>query len=253
MPAKPLLVQLLGSPSRLLERVGRLRTAVGTLRAKLAELSNPMKTNRHREPGIRRLRVFFAALVFVLAACASGAQTQTPPSVSTPVDSANSRPCSANPVLAPSNKGKHAPKTKQRLPPEPAPACLELKGGGIEVQEFLQNTAREQQWRVGENRASEDTWTFVRYFNSDELSKYADTNVLNEAVKFTSGKAAVLVRTSDIENGYVRVQVTAHFQGNGKSTDKVWAQPGEVWPLNSKGALEQEILKPLQTEYKSIN
>jgi hypothetical protein len=156
-------------------------------------------------------------------------------------------------VLAPSNKGKHAPKTKQRLPPEPAPACLELKGGGIEVQEFLQNTAREQQWRVGENRASEDTWTFVRYFNSDELSKYADTNVLNEAVKFTSGKAAVLVRTSDIENGYVRVQVTAHFQGNGKSTDKVWAQPGEVWPLNSKGALEQEILKPLQTDYKSIN
>ena len=172
-----------------------------------------MRTNRHREPGIARLRVFFAVLVVVLAACASGAQTQTPPSVSTPVDSANSRPCSANPVLAPSNKGKHAPKTKHRLPPEPAPACLELKGGGIEVQEFLQNTAREQQWRVGENRASEDTWTFVRYFNSDELNKYADTNVLNEAVKFTSGKAAVLVRTSDSENGYVRVQVTAHFQG----------------------------------------
>ena len=253
MPAEQLLVQLLGAPSGLLERVGELRTAVGTLRAKLAELSNPMRTNRHRQPGLRRLRVFFAVLVFVLAACASGAQTQTPPSVSTPVDSANSRPCSANPVLAPSNKGKHAPKTKHRLPPEPAPACLEVKGGGIEVQEFLQNTAREQQWRVGENHASEDTWTFVRYFNSDELSRYADTNVLNEPVKFTSGKAAVLVRTSDVENGYVRVQVTVHFQGNGKSTDKVWAQPGDVWPLNSKGVLEQEILKPLQTEYKSIS
>ena len=211
-----------------------------------------MRTNLHREPGLRRLRVFFVVLVFVLAACASGAQTQTPPSVATPVDSVT-RPCSANPVLTPSNKGKHAPKTKHRLPPEPAPACLEVKGGGIAVQEFLQNTAREQQWRVGENHASEDTWTFVRYFNSDELSRYADTNVLNEAVKFTSGKAAVLVRTSDIENGYVRVQVMAHFQGNGKSTDKVWAQPGDVWPLNSKGALEQEIVKSLQTEYKSIN
>jgi hypothetical protein len=156
-------------------------------------------------------------------------------------------------VLAPSSKGKHAQKTKHPVASEPAPACLEVKGGGIEVQEFLQNTAREQQWRVGENRASEDTWTFVRYFNPDELSKYADTNVLNEPVKFTSGKAAVLVRTSDVDNGYVRVQVMAHFQGNGKSTDKVWAQPGDVWPLNSRGALEQEILKSLQTEYQSIN
>jgi hypothetical protein len=181
------------------------------------------------------------------------AQTQTAPSASASAGSSNSRPCSANPVLAPSNKGKHAQKSKHALPPEPAPACLEVKGEGIEVQEFLQNAAREQQWRVGENRASEDTWSFVRYFNPDELSKYADTNVLNEAVKFTGGKAAVLVRTSDLENGFVRVQVTAHFQGNGKSTDKVWAQPGNVWPLTSNGALEQEILKPLQSEYKSIN
>jgi hypothetical protein len=212
-----------------------------------------MTTNRHREPASARLRVLFAALAFVLAACAIAVRTQTPPSTSIPIGGSNSRPCSANPVLAPSNKGKHAQKTKHPLPVEPAPACLEVKGGGIEVQEFLQNTAREQQWRVGENHASEDTWTFVRYFNPDELSKYADTSVLNEPVKFTSGKAAVLVRTSDIENGYVRVQVTAHFQGNGRSTDKVWAQPGDVWPLNSKGALEQEILKPLQTEYKSIN
>jgi len=153
----------------------------------------------------------------------------------------------------PSNKGKHAQKSKHPLPPEPAPACLELKGEGIEVQEFLQNTAREQQWRIGENHASEDTWTFLRYFNPDELTRYADTNVLNEPVKFTGGKAAVLVRTSDIENGYVRVQVTAHFLGNGKSSDKVWGQPSDVWPLNSRGVLEQEILKPLQTEYKSLN
>src|SRR6516164_7585425 len=107
-----------------------------------------MRTNLHREPGLRRLRVFFAVLVFVLAAYASGAQTQTPPSVSTPVDSANSRPCSANPVLTPSNKGKQASKYKHRLPPEPAPVELAAKSGGIEVQEFLQNTAREQQWRV---------------------------------------------------------------------------------------------------------
>lgn len=194
-------------------------------------------------------------LLVLATLCVGGVAAQTAPGGPSPAgsSSANSRPCSANPVLAPSTKGKHAPKLKHPLPPDPPPACLEVKGEGIEVQEFLQNTAREQQWRFGENHASDDTWTFIRYFNPDELSKYADTNVLSEPVKFTSGKAAVLVRTSEIDLGYVRVQVAAHFQGNGKSTDKFLAQPGDVWPLNSKGVLEQEMLKPLQTEYKTLN
>jgi hypothetical protein len=45
------------------------------------------------------------------------------------------------------------------------------------VQEFLQSVVREFQWRVGENHASEDTWSFV------------------EPVEFTGGKVAVLLRT----------------------------------------------------------
>jgi len=232
--------------------IGGLGTGVCMAREKLAELSNLMKANHSEEPKRRKRQVFFV-LALALALSVGAASGQTPPSAPAAVSNTNSRPCSANPVLAPSNKGKHAPKSKHPLPPELAPACLELRGQGIEVQEFLQNTARGQQWRVGENRATEDTWTFIRYFNPDELNKYADTNVLNEPVKFTSGKAAVLVRTSDVESGYVRVQVTAHFLGNGKSTDKVLGQPGTVWPLNSKGVLEQEILKPLETEFKALN
>ena len=212
-----------------------------------------MRTSNSKQAWTEGKQAFLA--LALLALYALGLQAQQPASAPSPAatTSSNPRPCSENPVLAPSGKGKHAQKAKHLLPPEPAPACLELKGEGIEVQEFLQNTAREQQWRTGENHASEDSWTFVRYFNPDELSKYADTNVLNEPVKFTGGKAAVLVRTSDLENGYVRVQVSARFQGNGKSTDKVWGQPGDVWPLNSKGLLEQEILKPLQTGYKALN
>lgn len=236
---------------RLGGHIDGLKTGACTGCEKLAKLSNLMTTKRPKPPGKRSQRFF--ALTLVLAVWVGPLRAQTPPSGSIVPSAASSRACSANPVLAPSNKGKHAQKSKHPLPPEPLPACLELKGGGIEVQEFLQNAAREQQWRLGDNHASEDTWTFIRYFNPDELSKYADTNVLNEPVKFTGGKAAVLVRTSDIDNGYVRVQVTAHFLGNGKSTDKVWSQPSDVWPLNSKGVLEQEILKPLQTEYKSLN
>jgi hypothetical protein len=70
-----------------------------------------------------------------------------------------------------------------------------VKGEGMEIQEFLQNTAREQGWRIGENRVSDDTWFFVRYLDHDELEKYADTKVLIEPIQFTSGKAAVTLRT----------------------------------------------------------
>lgn len=131
-----------------------------------------------------------------------------------------------------------------------AAACLELKGEPIEVQEFLQSVVREFQWRVGENHASEDTWFLVRYLNEEELEKYADTKVLLEPVEFTGGKVAVLVRTQDAGDGFVRVQISAHFQGNGKSTDKFSSQPGTVWPLNSKGTLEQELMGALQTHFK---
>ncbi|HKM65574.1 MAG TPA: hypothetical protein VJX70_00280 [Candidatus Acidoferrum sp.] len=163
-----------------------------------------------------------------------------------------SRACSANPVLAPSGKKKGAHKTKHPLPPEPPPACMEVKGEALEIQETLQSVVRENQWRVHENRASEDTWTFVRYVNVEELEKYADTKVLLEQVEFEDGKAAVTVRTVDIDGGFVRVQISAKIQGEGKSTDAAVKQPGTVWPLVSKGTLEQEMIAALETRYKHI-
>jgi hypothetical protein len=166
------------------------------------------------------------------------------------VTAENSRPCTANPVLGEASKAKPQKKSKQAIAPEPLPACLELKGEPIEVQEFMQSVVRELQWRVGENYASEDTWSFVRYLNEEELEKCADTKVLVESVQFTGGKAAVLLRTQELDNGYVRVQISAHFQGNGKSTDKFSGQPVTEWPLKSKGILEQELIDALQTRFK---
>jgi len=162
------------------------------------------------------------------------------------------RSCSANPVLASPIKRKSAHTPKQPAQPEPAPICLEAKGEPIEVQEFLQTMVREQTWRIGENRASEDTWSFVRYLDPDELEKFANTKVLLEPVKFTSGKAAVTVRTTDLGDGYSRVQISAHFAGEGSSTDKVWGQPGSVWTLNTKGVLEKELVTTLQRRYKPV-
>lgn len=181
-----------------------------------------------------------------LIAQSPNGQFTTPVAVGT----ANSRACSANPVLVLNPKSKSAKKSKHPLPPEPAPACIEVKGQPIEIQEFLQSAVREFQWRIGENHASEDTWNFVRYLNDEELEKYANTKVLVEPVAFTSGKAAVTVRTTDVGEGYARVQFTTHIQGEGKSTDKVWAQPGNSWALTSKGVLEQELISALQIRYR---
>jgi hypothetical protein len=206
----------------------------------------------HRRPIMTEPRL--TLVIVVSGLLSAGAITaQQPAAPTTQGTTEFTRPCGANPVLTPSAKNKAASKRKQALPPEPAPACLEVKGEPIEVQEFLQTTAREQAWRIGENRASEDTWAYVRYFGPDELEKYADTRVLLEPLKFTSGKAAVTVRTVDIGEGYVRVQISARFQGEGQSTDKVSGQPRSEWTLNSRGVLEQEMATVLRTRYKPVD
>ncbi len=165
---------------------------------------------------------------------------------------ADSRPCSANPVLAPSNKPKSARNAKHPLPADPLPACIEIKGQSIEIQEFLQSAVREFQWRIGENHASEDTWTFVRYLSDRELAYCGDTKILVEPVQFSGGKAAVLLRTTEMGDGYARVQISAHIQGEGSSMDKMSAQNSSSWPLRSTGALEQELIRSLETRYKPI-
>jgi hypothetical protein len=57
------------------------------------------------------------------------------------------------------------------------------------------------------------------------------------------------VRTQEVGDGYVRVQIMTHFQGNGKSTDKLSGQQGTVWPLNSKGTLEEELMGALKARF----
>ena len=162
--------------------------------------------------------------------------------------SSDSRSCTENPVLAPAKGFK---KSKHPLPADPPPTCLETKGQPIEIQEFLQSKAREWQWRIGETHASEDSWSFVRYLSDEELAKYGDASVLVEPVIFTSGKAAIMVRTTELSDGYVRVQIAMNIQAEGKPSDKTSPQPGSRWPVVSKGTLEQELSDALQTRNKT--
>jgi hypothetical protein len=117
------------------------------------------------------------------------------------------------------------------------------------VQEFLQSVVREFQWRVGENHASEDTWSIVRCLNDEDLEKYADSKVLLEPVEFTGGKVAVLLRAR-IKRG-LRPRAPQHtLPRQWEPTDKFSGQPATMWPLNSKAILEQELIGALQTRFK---
>jgi hypothetical protein len=237
--------------------VAGLTTQLAASDASAAESGSFSSMNAHKFTTQRGIRVpsflvLLAGLFFGRTALPAQepAKTASPPPAT---ETTYTRPCSANPVLPPPTaKKKSSRKPKHPLPPEPLPTCVEVKGEGIEIQEFLQNTAREQAWRIGENHASEDMWSYVRYLDPDELQRFADTHVLIEPVKFTSGKAAVVVRATDLGDGYARVQISTHIQGEGKSTDKTWAQPATEWPLNSKGVLEQELVNVLQTAYKPL-
>jgi len=199
-----------------------------------------------RQRAIQILSIF-VTVGFLPAVCVR-TTAQQPTAISAP--SASTRACSANPVLEP-GKQKHA-KTKHPLPQEPAPACIEVKGEPLEVQEALQGIAREQQWRIHDNHATEDTWTFLRYLNTDELEQYADTKVLVQPVDFEDGKVAVVVRTSDIGGGYTRVQISTQFTGEGKSSDTTMKQPATSWSLHSKGTLEKEMIASLTARYQHI-
>jgi hypothetical protein len=149
--------------------------------------------------------------------------------VSTQVTStANSRPCSANPVLAPSSKSKSAKKSKHPLLADPLPSCIEVKGQPIEIQEFLQSDVRELQWHIGENPASEDTWRFVRYLNEEELAKCGGTKVLVEPAQFTGGKAAVLIRTTDLNDGLHVCKSPRTFKGKRSPPTKSLRNPVPV-------------------------
>jgi hypothetical protein len=191
-------------------------------------------------------------LLTICLAFAGAAHVQAQQINQSSAPSAVSRACSTNPVLGSSGKNKQADKPKHPLPPEPPPGCIEMKGEALEIQETLQTVVRDLKWRVHENHVSEDSWTFVRSLNVEELENYADTKVLLEPVEFEYGKAALMVRTADAGQGYVRVQISAQIQGEGKSADAVVKQPASSWPLRSKGTLEQELIAALQGRYKHL-
>ena len=192
--------------------------------------------------------LFCAMAAFSFLVCPGAAQVAN----DSPAQSSGlTRPCKAvTPDAKPVKNPKNPAKGAADIPEETAPACLEVKWSGLEVQEFLQSFVREQAWTVGQQHSGEDLWTFVRLLDGEELLRMAKTEIAGGRITWTEGKGFVAVRTSDAKEGFTRVQISARYQGHGETKDS-FAGPTSLWPLLSNGTLESSMIAALESHIVS--
>jgi hypothetical protein len=157
------------------------------------------------------------------------------------------RPCKIVPDT--SKPSKEAKKNRRKRLGD-VDGCLEVRSTTLEVQEYLQAYGREQKWNLGDEHVAEDAWTFTRKLEREELLRYAQNDANTARVNWTSGVAFVQVKTAELEEGFVRVQIAARFQGYGQSLDR-FAPQKEFWPLSSNGSLERQLISALEVHFKN--
>jgi hypothetical protein len=202
------------------------------------------KINSFTKTNIMRLLVGTSFLLIF----SRPAPAQTPSNQTT--QAAVTRPCAATPASAkPAKSSKPSGKGKAVDVAEVPAVCLEVQGESLDIQEFLQKMVRELKWKTGEGQATEDAWTFVRYLERADLERFAKTDAVGGQVAWTEGKAVVQVRTVEARDAFTRVEISAGFQGYGRSADR-FAPPKDTWTLLSTGALENDMMNALKTRFQ---
>jgi hypothetical protein len=158
------------------------------------------------------------------------------------------RPCKASDhgELTPKKPIKQKKHRRTEQQDDTANACLEASGTALHIQEQLQSFVRQQRWLVSNEDINETTWTFDLGFNKEELLRYASPDSSSSRVDWQDGKAAVVIRSWDLGDGYARTIVSAKFQGFGESSDS-FATQRSPWTLISNGTLEAKIIEGLRT------
>jgi hypothetical protein len=130
--------------------------------------------------------------------------------------------------------------------------CIEVHSTAIEVQEYLQAYGRQEKWNLIDEHVAEDAWTFSRKLEKEELLRYSKNDASTDHVSWTSGVAFVEIKTMELAEGFVRVQIAARFQGYGQNADR-FAPPKEFWPLISNGTLENHLISVLEAHFKNLS
>ncbi|HYL63622.1 MAG TPA: hypothetical protein VE077_13470 [Candidatus Methylomirabilis sp.] len=162
---------------------------------------------------------------------------------------AAARPCQAGSDAEPGKKRK--PGKKKETPAVAGePGCLEVHATVIEVQEYLQQYVREQRWDITNEKVAEDAWTFYMQLEKEEIPKYAKPEAGEEHVIWTGGQAYVQAETSEIDDGYTRLQVKVRIDAYGQSRDR-FAPQKKSRELASSGALETNLAAALAAHMNS--
>lgn len=158
------------------------------------------------------------------------------------------RPCKASKLdeLAPKKPIKQKKHQRTQQQDDTATACVEASGTALHIQEQLQSFVRQQRWLVSNEDINETAWTFDVGFNKEELLHYANPDSSSSRVDWQDGKAAIVIRSWDLGDGYARTIVSAKFQGFGESNDS-FATQRSPWTLISNGTLEAKIIEGLRT------
>jgi hypothetical protein len=161
------------------------------------------------------------------------------------------RPCKV--IDSEAAAGKKSTKQQKRNAGQGATSsgtgCLEVRSSTLAVQENLQAFVRGQKWRAGDEEIGESFLSFSVALSKGELLGYTTLDSTTERVQWRSGKAVVLVRTSELSDGYTRTIVRAHFEGFGDSDDS-FAMKRASWTLSSNGRLEATLIEALQAHFR---
>jgi len=184
--------------------------------------------------------LYASALLYLLVA--SPQQGPTPPKPS-------ARACADSWNQSTAGRKNRTKSKKKEMPP--SGACTELNYTALEIQEYLQSHARDQQWIITGDQLTEDSWTFTLELSKEELVRDTTEDSRGSLVDWAAGTVRVHVNTSRLADGYTRTIVRASFRGYGRSKDQ-FAPHKEYWDLDSNNNFENAIVAAIKNHFAAI-
>jgi hypothetical protein len=158
------------------------------------------------------------------------------------------RPCADSWNDSGASSKKSRPKrSKKDVRPETG-TCVELAFSALEIQEYLQSHAREEQWKMTGDQMTEDSWTFSRELGKEDLLRNITDDSKKKRVDWNAGTVRVHVNSVRLPDGYTRTIIRASFRGYGRGEDQ-FAVKQEYWELESNKNFENSMVSALLTHF----
>lgn len=156
------------------------------------------------------------------------------------------RPCTGS--WNESDAKKNRPKNSKKELHADGGACVELAFSALEIQEYLQSHARNEQWKIGGDQMMEDSWTFSLELGREDLLQDTTEESRKKRVDWEAGTVRVHVNSTRLPDGYTRTIIRASFRGYGRNEDQ-FAMKREYWELESNSNFENSLVSALQNHF----